>query len=132
MPVRSYRDLRVWQHSVELVVSCYQVSKQLPADERFGLVSQVRRAAVSVPANVAEGHGREHLGEYIHHLSIANGSLMELETHLIISERLGYLTADTVASVLVRTADVGRMLAVLIRKLSAKPRHLTPGTRHHR
>lgn len=130
MPVRSYRDLRVWQSSMDLVVSCYELSKQLPEDERYGLITQIRRAAVSVPSNIAEGHGREHLGEYVHHLSIANGSLMELETDVIICERLGYLDSEAVAPVLTQTSDVGRMLAGLIRKLNAKPGHRAPDTGH--
>ena len=81
MTVNSYRDLRVWQKAMDLVVTSYEVAKQFPQSELYGLVSQIQRAAVSIPANIAEGHGREHLGDYLHHLSIANGSLMELETH---------------------------------------------------
>ena len=69
----------------------YELTKQFPPNELYGLVSQIRKAAVSIPANIAEGHGREHLGDYLHHLSIANGSLMELETHLLLAGRLGYL-----------------------------------------
>ena len=76
-PVKSYRDLLVWQKAMDLVEESYSVASQLPKTETFGLVSQIQRAAVSVPANIAEGHGRQHLGDYLHHLSIANGSLME-------------------------------------------------------
>ncbi|HWP36687.1 MAG TPA: four helix bundle protein [Gemmatimonadales bacterium] len=130
MTVRSYRDLRVWQRAMDLVVLCYEASKKVPHDERYGLVSQLRRAAVSVPSNVAEGHCREHLGEYLHHLSIANGSLMELETGFLITQRLGYLPDETVREVFSNTREVGRMLATLIRKLKAKPRPPTPDTRH--
>jgi four helix bundle protein len=75
--VRSYRDLIVWQKAMDLVVESYRLSRLLPKSEVYGLGSQLQRAAVSVPANIAEGQGREHLGEYVHHLSIANGSLME-------------------------------------------------------
>ena len=88
MTVSSYRDLRVWQKAMDLVVTSYEVTKQFPQTELYGLVSQIQRAVVSIPANIAEGHGREHLGDYIHHLSMANGSLIELETHFLLAERL--------------------------------------------
>ena len=86
--VRSYRDLQVWEKGMDLVVDDYRFAKSLPKSELYGLTSQMQRAAVSVPANIAEGHGREHLGEYLHHLSMANGSLMELETHCLLAVRL--------------------------------------------
>ena len=94
MPVNSYRDLRVWQKAMDLVLSNYEVAKQFPQSELYGLMSQIQKAAGSIPANSAEGHGREHLGDYLHHLSMANGSLMELETHFLIAGRLGYLNAE--------------------------------------
>ena len=78
--VRDYRELRVWQRSVDLVEAVYLLSRELPADERFGLTSQMRRASVSVATNIAEGNGRTHLREYLHHLSFAHGSIRELET----------------------------------------------------
>ena len=71
-----------------------EVTKQFPQNELYGLASQIQRAAVSIPANTAEGHGREHLGDYLHHLSIANGSSMELETHFMLAGRLGYLKVE--------------------------------------
>ena len=117
MTVSSYRDLRVWQKAMDLVVTSYEVTKQFPQTELYGLVSQIQRAVVSIPANIAEGHGREHLGDYIHHLSIANGSLMELETHFLLAERLGYLKVESLNRLLDQTAEVGRMLAGLIRSL---------------
>ena len=107
MTVRNYRDLRVWQKSMDLVVTSYELAKQFPQSELYGLVSQIQRAAVSIPANMAEGHGREHLGDYLHHLSMANGSLMELETHFLLAGRLGYLKEQQVNSVLDLTAEVG-------------------------
>jgi hypothetical protein len=79
--VKSYRDLLVWQKAVDLVTDCYGLTKQLPKTEIYGLTAQIQRAAVSIPANIAEGHGREHLGDYLHHLSIANGSLMAGDAH---------------------------------------------------
>jgi four helix bundle protein len=117
MGIKSYRDLEIWEKAMNLVVGSYQLAKLLPKDELYGLVSQIRRAAVSVPANIAEGHGRDHLGDYLHHLSVANGSLMELETHLLVAQRLSYLKMSDVEPLLALTAEVGRMLAGLIRKL---------------
>ena len=90
MTIRSYRDLKVWERAMDLVVASYKFTELLPKSEAYGLVPQIGRAAVSIPANIAEGHGREHLGEYLHHLSVANGSLMELETHFLIANRLAY------------------------------------------
>ncbi len=116
--VRSYRDLVVWQKAMDLVAECYRVTKLLPEEETYGLVSQIQRAAVSVPANIAEGHGRDHLGDYLHQLSIANGSVMELETHLLLAERLGYVGAIECALLL--TAEVGRMLAGLTKSLRTR------------
>src|SRR6266849_9407303 len=93
-PIRSFRDLRVWKQSMELAETIYQVTKTFPDTERYGLISQLRRAAASVASNIAEGHTRS-LGNYIRHLLISNGSLAEMETQLILSQRLGILsTAD--------------------------------------
>lgn len=83
----------------------------------YGLACQIQRSAVSVPANIAEGHGREHLGDYLHHLSVANGSLMELETHLVLASRLSYVPMKSVEPLLNLSAEVGRMLAGLFRSL---------------
>jgi four helix bundle protein len=102
---------------MDLVVSCYAVSNGLPPSETYGLKSQIRRAAVSIPANIAEGHGRDHLGDYLRHLSVANGSLKELETHLLITVRLEYLSRDHVEAILRSASEVGRMLSGLSRNL---------------
>jgi len=126
--VNCYRDLRVWHHAMDLVVDVYRLTSTLPREEKYGLVQQMNRAAVSVPSNIAEGHGRDHLGDYLRQLSVANGSLMELETQAQIAVRLGYLSADDGDGLLGRTAEVGRMLAGLVRAL--KRRALTPNTRH--
>jgi len=123
--VRSYRDLQVWQKAMALVVESYRVAKLLPKSETYGLIGQIQPAAVSIPANIAEGHGREHLGDYVRHLSVANGSLMELETHFLISVELEYLTRDQIAQAMSMTAEVGRMLTGLTRKLRGP---LTPET----
>jgi len=110
----------VWQKAVELAVSCHQAVKRLPKHETYGLSQQIRRSAVSVSANIAEGHGRDHLGDYLHHLSIANGSLMELETHLLISTRLTYLESNETDAILVQTGEISRMLSGLISRLKTK------------
>jgi four helix bundle protein len=115
--VASYRDLLVWQKGMDLVVRTYEVSMRLPPSEIYGLASQIQRAAVSVPANIAEGHGRHHLGDYLHHLSVANGSLKELETHLLIAKRLAFLKGQDVESVIALSEEVGRMLRGLARGL---------------
>lgn len=124
MSVRSYRDLQVWQKAMDLVVESYRLTKLLPRSEAYGLVNQIQRAAVSIPANIAEGHGRDHLGDYLRHLSVANGSLMELETDLLAAGRLSYLPEEELKRVLTLTAEVGRMLAGLSRKLE----NASPGT----
>jgi four helix bundle protein len=89
---RAVRDLKVWQKGIELVEACYRVSAMLPADERFGLVAQIRRAAASVPANIAEGFGRWNAREFSRFLAMASGSLRELETHMVVASRLGFVT----------------------------------------
>ena len=118
--VKSYKDLTVWQKAMDLVIICYQVSSQLPKTEIYGLSSQIQRAAVSIPANIAEGKGRNHLGDYIRHLSIANGSLKELETHLLIVNRLSYLETKHIEPALKLSDEIGRMLNSLIDKLTER------------
>ena len=103
---------------MEVVVDVYRLTRTLPNEERFGLVSQMQRAAVSVPSNIAEGHGRKFTKAYINHLSIANGSLMELETQLIIGRSLGYVAEPQCDFLLQRTNEVGRMLNGLIASLN--------------
>jgi four helix bundle protein len=115
--IQSYRDLKVWQEAMDLVVESYRLAKLLPRDEAYGLMSQIRRAAVSLPANIAEGHGRDHLGDYLHHLSVTNGSLVELETHLLIAKRLGYFTDGELDNAFKLTSELGRMLSGLKRGL---------------
>ena len=116
--VRDYKDLVVWQRGMELAKLVYAVSARLPTAEQFGLVSQVRRAAVSVPSNIAEGYGRQATGEYRHHLSFARGSLLELETQILICINLGFLKAGECEEVLSEANQLSRMLATLIGKLS--------------
>ncbi len=121
--IRCYRDLRVWQLGMELVVHCYQATKSFPDHERYGLTSQIRRSAVSIPSNIAEGHGRAHTGQYAEHVSIANGSLKELETQILIAGRLSFLDKIVEADLLQRTDDLGRMLRGLHGKLKSKRRN---------
>jgi four helix bundle protein len=115
--IQSCRDLKVWQEAMNLAVDCYRVSRDFPRDELYGITSQVRRSATSVAANVAEGYGRESRGAYVQFLKTAQGSLKELETHLILSQRVGLTGEDKVAPLLARAGDVGRMLRSLIRRL---------------
>ncbi|MFN0112198.1 MAG: four helix bundle protein [Blastocatellia bacterium] len=117
MKIESYRDLFVWQKAMDLVVECYKFVSELPKNETYGLISQVQRAAVSIPANIAEGQGRDHLGDYLRHLSIANGSLKELETHLLLVGRLGYRPEKDAEPLLGQCAEVGKMLTGLSKSL---------------
>lgn len=120
VPVQSFRELRVWQAAMDLVAECYRLTQRFPADQRYGLTSQLQRAAVSVPANIAEGHGRGTTGGFLNHLWIANGSLTELETHLLIAERLRYVTGADLESLLTQIEQIGRMLTALRRSLETR------------
>jgi four helix bundle protein len=117
MRVRSYRDLSVWQKAMDMVETCYRVTESFPGHQQFGLTSQVQRAAVSVPANIAEGHGRQTTGDYLRHLAMARGSLTELETHVQIAARLRYLDAEAAERLLAATSEIGKMLNGLITSL---------------
>src|SRR2546429_2823052 len=118
--LKSYRDLVVWQKGMDLVVECYRITNLLPKNEIYGLASQIQRAAVSIPANIAEGHGRDHLGDYLHHLSVANGSLMELETHLLLLPRLSYVSSSELERAFTLTDEIGKMLSGLSKSLKGK------------
>ncbi len=118
-PVRSYRDLRVWQQSMDLAEATYRATKRFPVGERYGLVSQLRRAAVSVASNIAEGHARS-LGDYLRHLLVSNGSLTEMETQFILSSRLGFLPPEQAGPLLEACDQVGRMLGGLRKSLRAR------------
>ena len=118
--IKSYRDLEVWQQAMDLAVECYKVTQRFPRTEMFGIVSQIRRSASSVPANIAEGHGREGRAQFLQFLRVAQGSLKELETHLLLSARVGFLQDKESDRVLRRCADVGKMLRGLIRALDAR------------
>ena len=120
MPVRSYRDLRVWKEAMNLVVAAYSIAKRLPKEEKYELGSQIRCAAVSVPANVAEGHGREQSGSFVQFLRMAQGSLKEIETHLLLAERVGLGKSKDFAPLLVKCDELGRMLRSLIRSIQRR------------
>jgi four helix bundle protein len=117
MPLVSYRELEVWKQSVDLVVDTYRLTRTLPPDERFGLVTQMRRAAVSIPSNIAEGYGRGTRGEYRNQLSVARGSACELETLTLLTERLAFVDAPSTEPILRAANDVQRMLTRLRARL---------------
>jgi len=118
--VKSFRDLRIWQRAMDLVPAVYRLLDKLPREEKYGLAEQVRRAVVSVPANIAEGHARKHTKEFLQHLSIARGSLAELLTLLLVAERLNYLAAEDVTRIEQQIADLAMPMNGLIRRLQAR------------
>ena len=120
MTVKSFRDLRVWQAAVDVVESVYRLTQGFPKQEAYGLTSQIRRAAISIPSNIAEGHTREHNKEFLHHLSVAQASLAELETQLEIAKRLEYITSEELSQVLQQLSSVGRQLYALRNSLLSK------------
>ena len=120
MALQTYRDLAVWQRAMDLVVEIYKVSKLWPKEELYGLTSQIRRAATSVPSNIAEGYGRTHRKAYLNHLSIARGSLLEAETQLQIAIRLEYLKREEALPAWNLMQETGRLLHGLTRSLSDK------------
>jgi four helix bundle protein len=113
--IKSYQDLIVWQAAVELAVRCYELTAGFPKSELFGATSQVRRASTSIAANIAEGFGREGAAQFIQFLRISQGSLKELETHLIIAARVGLIRDGNEAALLSTCDEIGRMLRSLIR-----------------
>lgn len=116
--MHGHMELVVWQKAMDLVMAIYKVTRAFPKEELYGLTSQIRRAAVSVPSNIAEGHALKQTQAYMRHLAIASGSLAELQTQLDIASRLGYLTPEA-TKVLGQADEVGRMLAGLRRSLKA-------------
>jgi four helix bundle protein len=131
MTIRSYQDLDVWQKAMDLVEDCYRLTREFPDSEVYGLSSQLQRSAVSIPANIAEGRERGHTKEFLHHLSIAYGSLAEVETHILIARRLNYVSEESAKQLMDRIAEIGRMLNGLRGSLEHKnlvpdPQFLTP------
>ena len=119
-PIQSYRDLKVWQEGMNLAEACYRLTKGFPKEEIYGMTSQIRRAAASIPANIAEGYGRKSRAEYIRFLYIAQGSLKELETHLLLSQRVELESPQNISPILKQCESVGRLLTALIRALESK------------
>ncbi len=110
MASQNFRELRVWQLGMQLAEEVYGLSQQFPKQKMYGLTSQIQRAAVSIPANIAEGHAMGSTGDFIRYLAIAQGSLAELETHLTLAERLSYVTCVQIAPTLDRCSEEARML----------------------
>ena len=116
MKTRSFKDLIVWQKSYALVLEIYKLTQSFPKSEQYGLSSQMRRAAVSIPSNIAEGYGRKHKAEYNHFLSIAYGSLLELETQSLLARDLKYTEENEKVEKLIK--EVGRMLFRMLNPIS--------------
>jgi len=119
--MKTYRDLQVWQKSMSLVTEIYKISKTFPRDEAYGLTSQMRRCAISIPSNMAEVYGRNSINEYLYFLRIATGSLYELQTQMEISINLRYLNRNEFDKLYRLSREIEQMLSSLIRKLSSKP-----------
>ncbi len=122
--LKSYKELKVWQRSYQLCLEIYKITKGFPDEEKYGLTSQLRRAAVSVPSNVSEGYGRKTTPEYIQFLYIAYGSICEIETQILLSGDLGYISNGRLEMLKEGIREVERMLKASIRSLENK--HLTP------
>ncbi len=124
-----YSGLLVWQKSMDLVEAISKLTRTFPQEERFGLMSQLQKAAVSIPSNIAEGHGRKFTKVYLNALSISSGSLMEVETHLQIGAHLRYLSSQQLDEMLTKTQEIGRMLNGLIKSLNPESLILNPDDR---
>ncbi len=118
MGASGYRDLLVWRLAMDLAQQVYEVTRTFPRQEIYGLTSQMRRAAVSIPSNIAEGSGRATRADYLHFLRIAKGSLRELETQIELAQRIGLMEADSEHRLQTLTTSVGKLLDRLIRSLS--------------
>jgi four helix bundle protein len=119
VPIHSFKDLEVWQMAMTLAADCYHLTARFPKEEIYSMTAQIRRAAASVPANIAEGHGRENTGSFVQFLRIAQSSLKELETHLLLAERVKLTTEENVVPLLETCQRVGKMSRSLIRSLQA-------------
>ncbi len=118
--IKSYRELRVWQDAMALAEMSYRLTRRFPQDELFGTTSQIRRAAASIAANIAEGHGRENTQSFVQYLRIAQGSLKELETHLLLAQRVGLASGESIATLIEQCETLGKMLRSLIRSLQRR------------
>jgi four helix bundle protein len=121
MSGRNYRDLIAWRKSMDFVEAVYRTTAAFPREEVYGLISQMRRAAVSIPCNIAEGQGRDSSREFHRFLSVAHGSLREVETQVLIAERLKYVNTDTGAKLMESAGEIGRLLNGLMNSLARRP-----------
>ena len=122
--LKSYKELKVWQKAYNLCIEIYKITRTFPKEELYGLTSQIRRAAVSVPSNIAEGYGRKTTPEYLRSLYIAYGSSCELETQILLSGDLGLMKAEALNKIQEDLGEVERMLKALIKAVENK--HLNP------
>ncbi|OGC93742.1 MAG: hypothetical protein A2W25_06400 [candidate division Zixibacteria bacterium RBG_16_53_22] len=120
MTIESYQDLKVWQKAMILTKEAYGITKCFPKDETYGLTSQIRRAAVSIPSNIAEGWGRKSRGDFIRFLTMARGSAAELETQILLSSEIGFYSKEMAEPFLKNIIEIKKMLNVLIKSLQAK------------
>ncbi|HZV45942.1 MAG TPA: four helix bundle protein [Thermodesulfovibrionales bacterium] len=118
--LKSYKELKVWEKAYQVCLDLYQITRNFPQEEKYGLTSQIRRAAISIPSNIAEGYGRKTTGEYIQALYVAYGSLCELETQILLAVGLGYLSSEKNTVFQKEIGDVERMLKGLIKSLRNK------------
>lgn len=116
--IRSYKDLKIWQRGISLVKEIYKETQNFPRQELYGLTNQIRRAAVSIPSNIAEGHTRQHRAEFRQFLSMALGSLAELETKILISSELNYISHEACENLTQKMDSLGKMTRGLIKKLT--------------
>jgi len=119
--LKNYKELKVWQKSYELCLKIYRLTARFPREERYGLTSQIRRSAVSIPSNIAEGYGRKTTVDYIRLLYISYGSVCELETQILLAGDLGYIKKDDLDKVKEGIGEIERMLKALIKSLENKP-----------
>ena len=119
-PINDFKDLKVWQKGMDIAQKCYLLTKIFPKDELYGMVQQIRRSAVSIPANIAEGYGRRSTLEYIRFLNISQGSINELETHLILSQKVGLSNQQDIEPITYLLREESRMIIALIKSLGNK------------
>lgn len=123
MSIQSYRDLLVWQEAMKLTAETYKITEKLPKSETYALSDQMRRSAVSIPSNIAEGFGRKSTAEFIHFLSISHGSLCELETQFELCSLINYTTEDEIRALLSKCSEIGKMLQKLMKSLKTTTNH---------
>lgn len=122
--IKSFRDLLIWQRGIQLVKEVYEETRNFPKEELYGLTNQMRRSAISIPSNISEGHIRQHKSEFIQFLSIALGSLAELETQILIAKELGYISSERTEYLIDQMNSMGKMIRGLMKKLT-RPRSIT-------